>query len=87
MVLIAKTGEELKCMVEDLRRESKEMGRTINQAKIKILTNIKNLDTIRIDGEAIECVQEYKYLGQIISFENKLEKELRIRRTNARKAF
>ena len=35
----------------------------------------------------IERVSEYRYLGQLISFDNKTEKELKVRRANAWKAF
>jgi len=35
----------------------------------------------------IERVQEYRYLGQLTSFANKTEKELKVRRGNAWKAF
>ena len=48
---------------------------------------ISNLEAIKIDGQTIECVPEYKYLGQTLAFVNKSEKELKIRRANAWKAF
>ena len=38
-------------------------------------------------GEEIEQVGEYKYLGQTLSFEDKTEKELKIRRANGWKSF
>jgi len=73
-VIIARNGAELRSMVEDLGRESLEMGLTMNLSKTKIMSNIKNLTTLRIgEGAEIERVQEYKYLGQTLSFENKLE--------------
>jgi len=37
--------------------------------------------------EIIECVPEYRYLGQTLSFNNKMEKELKIRGANSWKAF
>ena len=40
-----------------------------------------------MDDTIIEKVKEYRYLCQIISFTNKSEKELKIRRSNAWKAF
>ena len=87
-VIIARNGAELRSMVEDLGRESLEMGLTMNLSKTKVMSNIKNLTTIRLGGGAeIERVHEYKYLGQTLSFENKLEKELEVRRANAWKAF
>ena len=63
-------------MAEDLRRESMEAGLTMNLSKTKIMTNLECLKPIVVDGETIETVPEYRYLGQIISFSNKIEKEL-----------
>ena len=87
VVLIAKNGMELGVMAEDLRRASEEYGLSINFSKTKVLTNISNLGEIKVGGNMIEKVQEYKYLGQLISFDNKTEKELKVRRGNAWKAF
>jgi len=74
-------------MAEDLRRESGKVGLTINFSKRKILTNIDNPELITVEQETVEIVQEYKYLGQIMSFKNKYEKELKIRRANAWHTF
>ena len=74
-------------MAEDLRRESLEVGLTMNLSKTIIMTNLECLKPIVVDGETIETVPEYRYLGQIISFSNKMEKEIKIRRANAWKAF
>ena len=87
VVLIAKNGEELGGMAEDLRRASEEYGLSINFSKTKVLTNISNLADIKVGENVIEKVQEYKYLGQLISFDNKMEKELKVYRGNAWKAF
>ena len=87
VVLVAKSGEELSYMAEDLRRESGEMGLTMNLSKTKILTNLEGIKPIVVNDKEIEIVSEYRYLGQIISFNNKMEKEIKIRRANAWKAF
>ncbi len=41
-------------MAENLRIESEKVGLTINYYKIKILTNIADLDEIRINNNKIE---------------------------------
>lgn len=40
-----------------------------------------------MNGEKIAVVDEYKYFGQILSFSDKTNKEKKIRRANAWKAF
>ncbi len=61
IAIVAKSGEELKVMAADLRIESEKVGLTINYDKTKILTNIADLDEIRINNNKIEIVDEYKY--------------------------
>lgn len=87
IVLIAKNDRELNSMAEELREASEEFGLGINLAKTKVLSNISNLGEIKLGGMVIEKVQDYRYLDQIISFENKIEKELKVRRGNSWKAF
>ena len=74
-------------MAGDLRKVSEEMGLSINYSKTKVISNISNLGKIMLDGHEIERVSEYRYLGQLVSFVNKTEKELKIRRANAWRAF
>lgn len=74
-------------MGEDLRRESEEVGLSINWKKTKVMSNIQTLGEIEISSQKIEKVTEFKYLGQTVSFENRSEKETKIRRANAWKAF
>lgn len=87
VVIIAKNFEKLRVMAEDQRRGSLSMSLTINMSKTKLMTNIKNFDTIYLDEREIEQVAEYKYLGQIFSLEDKTGKELKIKRANSWKAF
>ena len=71
IVLIARNEKELEGMAEDLRRESNEMGLTMNLTKTKIMSNIKNLNSVELNGTKIESVKKYRYLGQILSTERK----------------
>ena len=74
-------------MAEDQRRETDKVGLSINYSKTKILTNIAHPGEIQIGSNPIECVQDYKYRGKTMSFRNKYEKELKIRRANTWKAL
>ena len=87
IVLIAKNELELKTMANDFKRASCEVELSMNLSKTKIMSNIDNLVSIKLDEEEITKVEEYRYLGQMVSFSDKTNKELKIRRANARKAF
>lgn len=63
------------------------MGLGIYFSKTKVIIDISDSGEINLNGIEIEKVSEYRYLGQIVSFENKSEKEIKIRRANAWKAF
>lgn len=74
-------------MAEDLKEASEEMDLSINLSKTKVMSNISALGEIKLKAVKIERVTEYRYLGQVISFKNKTEEELKIKRANAWKAF
>ena len=71
IVILAKNRNELEIMAEDLRRESAKVGLSMNLSKTKIITNIENFEYIKLEGREVEVVSEYKYLGQVMSFENR----------------
>ncbi len=87
IAIISKTAKELKEMVEDLKRESAKVGLSVNFSKTKIITNTNKFESFKIEHNEMEVVHEYRYLGQIMSFEKKMEKELKVRKANAWKAF
>lgn len=59
---------------------------TMNMLMTKILTNSSSVN-IRVDGETIQHVQEYIYLGQVVSFQARQEKEITRRTENAWKSY
>lgn len=86
VVLFSKTPGELQTMLEQLHEQSKKAGLTLNKTKTKLMSNGPQT-AILIDGETLAYVNEYTYLGQLISFQDKMEKELRRRICLAWKAF
>ena len=67
IVLFSDSGEELQQMMEDLNRESLNVGLRMNRKKTKVMfNNLTQPMQIKIENEEIEAVQEYAYLGQII---------------------
>lgn len=64
-----------------------ELGFLINLSKTKIMSNITNLTNLQLGDTVIEKVEEYKYLCQTLSFLDRTNKELKLRRADAWKAF
>ncbi|KAK2178941.1 hypothetical protein NP493_522g01034 [Ridgeia piscesae] len=78
--------EELADLMERLDKTSTAFGMQINAEKTKLMTNNANgISTdIRINGEKLDCVNSFKYLGPIIADEgSKPEIIARIAQTTA----
>ena len=66
LVLFDEKPETLEKMLESLNEESKKVGLAMNYTKTKLMTNSTKID-IRVSQETLEYVDEYTYLGQLIS--------------------
>jgi endonuclease/exonuclease/phosphatase family metal-dependent hydrolase len=86
IVLFSSTPSELRLMLQDLSNASLEVGLTMNMSKTKLMTN-STARRIEINGESIAYVQEYLYLGQIVSFQARQEKEVERRTENAWRTY
>lgn len=78
IVVFAETARDVETMVNELASESRKVGLTLNGSKTKIITNGETRDVI-IEGERIEYVKDFVYLGQLVSFENPTEKDIQRR--------
>ena len=80
IILPAESKEKLKDMLEDLNNEGKRGGLTLNKMKTKIMCNEVARSRLRtgvtIDGEQLEEVTEYKYLGRLVTSGNEISKEI-----------
>lgn len=65
-------------MAEELNSASKKVELAMNLGKTKVMTNGEK-SKILIDGQVLEFVDEYKYFGQIVAFEDWMTKELKSR--------
>ncbi|KAJ4437195.1 hypothetical protein ANN_17330 [Periplaneta americana] len=83
---IAKSAADLKQMLEELDRISKEAGLSMNPEKTKLMTNTSE-DRIHLNGQPLEYVEDYTYLGQNLSFSSNSEKEIKRRISMAWKKF
>ncbi len=78
MIAILVLLNEMKQMAEELNRESKKVDLTRNLSNTKIMSNDTEGEFL-VEGQYIEYVLEYSYLGQTISFQDRGSKELRKR--------
>ena len=88
IVITTGTPEELQTMLTDLDRESKKVDLKIDRKKTKVMFN-ENVPqkVIEIEGEVIEAVDEYIYLGQAIKLEKDHDNEINRRIALGWKAF
>ena len=80
IVLFAESEEKLKDMLEDLNNEGKRDGMKPSKRKTKIMCNEVSRGRLRtgviIDGEQLEEVTEYKYLGILVKSGNDISKDI-----------
>lgn len=86
LILVSDNPTDLKIMLEELDTQSKLVGLSMNMSKTKLMSNSAKAP-IDVNGNEIEYMNEYVYLGQVISPEDQTDKELQRRTTNAWKKF
>lgn len=86
IILIGRSRSELEIMGRELFAKCRAKGLEPNITKTKYMSNNPE-STLEIEGVEIEKVEEYTYLGRIVSFNNNSEKELRVRKAKAWKSY
>ncbi|CAG9137233.1 unnamed protein product [Plutella xylostella] len=86
IVLFAPSASTLEHMLQDLSTASLQVGLSMNRSKTKIMSNSATRK-VTVDGQDIQYVNEYIYLGQLVSFENRQDKEIDRRIENAWKSY
>src|SRR5678816_2795056 len=76
--LLAGRKEDLAELIKRLRRESEKAGLYFNIKKTKIMTSAE-WETFEIDGEEIQVVTCFSFLGSMIEKEGRCETEVRRR--------
>ena len=71
IVVIASSEQELKEMLDQLCAESAKVGLKMNMNKTKIMNNkLCPLNNINVNGEVLQKVENYIYLGHQINCDN-----------------
>jgi hypothetical protein len=77
-----------KIKINDLQQESIKAGLKINIGKTKEMRiNAKNKNPIQIDGNIIENVENFTYLGSNVSIDGGAAKDVNLRIQKARRVF
>lgn len=84
LALLSETAGQMQYMIETLHQASIKVGLEMNLTKTKIMTNNRWKNPIKINGEPLEYVEKYIYLGKLLSFAKNsdiLEMERRVQST------
>ena len=84
--LMAENEEDLKNLLLKVKKESAKAGLLLNIKKIKILST-GNVNGIRMDGEEIEAVTDFIFLGSKISIDGDCTHEIKRQLLLGRKAM
>lgn len=79
LILISGDPNTLQVMIEELINESEKVGLSINTSKTKLMTNYIETPIKPDNAAELEYVNEYTYLGQIISPTDTTTKEIQNR--------
>ncbi|MBJ5686593.1 hypothetical protein JGH00_22580 [Salmonella enterica subsp. enterica serovar London] len=65
--LLSETRDGLKHLIKRIKEESEKFGLFLNIKKAKLMTTARNGNVkITVNGEEIDCVQEFTFLGSQI---------------------
>ena len=78
--MVAKSPEELERMLTDIHLASKPVGLSMNLRKTKVMLNETAITcTVSVDGNVIEKVDIYVYLGKTVTEAGDLLREIKRR--------
>ena len=84
--LMAKSKEELKTLLMKVKEESEEAGLKLNIQKTKIIAS-GPITSWQIDGETMETVRDFIFLGSKITADDDYSHEIKRRLLHGRKAM
>ena len=75
---MAESEEELKCLLMKVKEESKKAGLKLNIQKTKIMAS-RSITSWQIDGETMETMTEFIFLGSKITADGDCSHEIKRR--------
>ena len=87
--LVANSSEQLQTLTDRINESSKRFGLKINTQKAKTMSTIKHHETIKvtINDEDVEQVEEFTYLGGVVTEDGRSSKDIKRRIGLASAAF
>ena len=73
---MAESEEELKSLLMEVKEESKKVGLKLNTQKTKIMAS-GPITSLQIDGETVETVRGFIFLGSIITSDGDCSHEIK----------
>ena len=83
---MAESEEELKSLLMEVKEESEKVGLKLNFQKTKIMAS-GSITSWEIDGETVETVSDFIFLGSKISADGHCSHEIKIRLLLVRKVM
>ena len=88
IAIFSSTLTRLQETSDDLNTNARKTGLIVSKKKFKIMcVNSDALRPINIDGEPLEQIKEFTYLGSVTSTDNSAKKDIKARLNKARCAF
>ena len=84
--LMAESEEELKSLLMKVKEESKNVGLKLNVQKTKIMAS-GPITSWKIDGETMETVTDFIFLGSKITADSDYSREIKKRLLLGRKSY
>ena len=89
--LITDSQEKLQNLIDALDRESQEKGLNINKRKTKVMVITKDEQSpkieMKINNHVIEQVDQFNYLGSLVTYDGRSEEEIRRRIILSKNAY
>ena len=88
IALLSHTHQDTQEKTDRVAQTARKVGLKIHPSKTKVMTvKAKSKQPVTVEGEALEEVKHFKYLGSIISSDSDIEKEITARIGLAAQAF
>ena len=79
IVLITTTPAELQALLNRIRIAGTKYGLVINKGKTKVMATEGDNTVITVDGDALQQVDHFQYLGALITEDGRCESDIRTR--------
>src|SRR5579871_6002493 len=87
IALLAHKYEHIQEKSTKLENTAKQIGLKINTKKTQIMTNSNNQQAVIVGNQTLENIEQFTYLGSVVSLQGGTEEDIKSRLNKARAAF